>query len=81
MMSDVYRDYLFDVGEYIRTRAFEAKSERDALDKGTADWHFQAGRVLAFNEVISILLQSAEGLGISSADLRLADVVPDRDLV
>lgn len=80
-MSDVFRNYLLDVGDYIRIRAFEAKATRDALDKGTADWQFQAGRVLAFNEVISILLQSAEGFGISSADLRLAEVDPDRDLV
>jgi hypothetical protein len=36
---------------------------------------------MAFNEVVSIMRQQAEGLGIPLADLRLKDVEPDRDLV
>jgi hypothetical protein len=39
------------------------------------------GRVIAFNEVISIVPQEAPGFGIPLRDLQLADIEPDRDLV
>ena len=37
-------------------------------------------RVMAFNEVISIMQQQAEGFEIPLAELRLDDIEPDRDL-
>ncbi len=41
---------------------------------------FKDGRVFAFYEVISIMQNRAEGFGIPLSDLRLDDIVPDRDL-
>jgi hypothetical protein len=37
-------------------------------------------RPLAYYEVVSLMQSSAEGFGIPLADLRLDDIVPDRDL-
>jgi hypothetical protein len=80
MMSTPHRDCLLDVGDEIRRRAFEANSTRDGLDKGTADQIFQSCGVMAFNEVISIMLQTANGLGVARDDLRLSGMDPDQDL-
>jgi len=76
-----YKHYLRDLGEIVKTRALETKEERAREQKGSADYHFQCGHLLAFNEVISILRQQAEGFDISLYDLNLGDIDPDRDLV
>jgi hypothetical protein len=76
-----YKRYLNDLGEIIKTRALEAKAERANEREGSPEFHFQCGRLVAFNEVISILQQQAEGFGIDFADLSLDDIDPDRDLV
>jgi hypothetical protein len=75
-----YENYLFDLGPVIKTRALEARRERDACPEGSLEREFQAGRVMAFNEVISIMQQQAEGFEIPLAELRLDDIEPDRDL-
>lgn len=79
-MSDKHKDYLFDLGFLFKERALEARSQRDGLLPGSLEREFHAGRVLAFNEVISIMQQQAEGLGLPLSDLRLDDIEPDRDL-
>jgi hypothetical protein len=76
-----YKYYLRDLGEIVKIRAFEAKEERDKEEEGSAEYHFQCGRLLAFNEVISILQQQAQGFNISLNDLNLGDIDPDRDLI
>ena len=79
-MSDRHKDYLFDLGFLIKERALEARRERDSASLGSVEREFDAGRVLAFNEVISIMQQQAEGIGLPLSDLRLDDIEPDRDL-
>ena len=74
------KHYLRDLGEIAKTRALEAKDERARKPAGSADYHFQCGRLLAFNEIISILQQQAEGFDINLDDLNLGDINPDRDL-
>jgi len=76
-----YKHYLRDIGEIVKTRALEAKDERAREQEGSAAYHFQCGRLIAFNEVISILQQQAEGFGINLRDLTLDNIDPDRDLV
>jgi hypothetical protein len=79
-MAEKHENYLFDLGPAIKERAIEARRQRDGLPPGSLAREFQSGRVIAFNEVISIMQQQAEGLGIPLADLRLDDIEPDRDL-
>lgn len=78
--SNVYLAYVFDLGHEIKLRAIEAKKDRDSTTVAEAR-HFEAGRVMAYYEVISMMQQNAEGLGIPLTDVRLDDIVPDRDLV
>jgi len=79
-MSDRHKDYLFDLGFLIKERALGARCQRDGSPRGSREYEFNSGRVLAFNEVISIMQQQAEGLGLPLSDLRLDDIEPDRDL-
>jgi len=76
----VYKNYLYDLGPLFLERALDAKAQ---TKKGETegDQLFQTGRLIAFHEVISIMQQQAESFGIPLKDLRLEDVVPERDLV
>ncbi len=78
-MPDLYRDYCVDVVSYIKERALRARQERDRALGETRT--FEDGRLLAFNEVLSIIRQHAEGMDIPLADLKLENLDPDRDLV
>jgi len=76
-----YKHYLEDLGEIVKARALEAKEERTTEPQGSPGYDFQCGRLVAFNEIISIFQQQAEGFGINLAELSLDDIVPDRDLI
>ncbi len=76
-----YKHYLYDLGNLLKTRALESRDERNSASKDSPDYRFEAGRLIAFNEVISILQQQAEGFGIPLNELQLEDIVPDRDLI
>ena len=76
-----YRRYLRALGEIIKTRALEAKDERAKERQGSPAYDFQCGRLVAFNEIISILQRQAGGFGIRLEDLSLGDIDPDRDLI
>lgn len=78
-MAEKHENDLFDLGPVIKERAFEARRQRDGLPRGSLARELQSGRVIALNEVIAIMQQQAEGLGIPLADLRLDDIEPDRD--
>jgi hypothetical protein len=79
-MAEKHENYLFDLGLLLKERALEARRQRDELPEESPDRTFQSGRVIAFNEVISIMQQQAEGFDIPLSDLRLEDIDPDRDL-
>jgi len=79
-VAEKHENYLFDLGLILKERALEARRQRDELPLESPERAFQSGRVIAFNEVISIMRQQAEGFGIPLSDLRLEDIEPDRDL-
>lgn len=79
-MAEKHKNYLYDLGLILKERALEARRQRDKLPLESLDREFQSGRVIAFNELISIMQQQAEGFEIALSDLRLDDVDPDRDL-
>ena len=76
-----YRYYLADLGFLIRERALSAKERRSRENKSSPDYLFEAGRLLAFNEIISLMQQQARGFDIDFKELNLHDIDPDRDLV
>ncbi|MHB0915157.1 MAG: hypothetical protein ACYC4M_05655 [Thermoleophilia bacterium] len=76
-----YKYYLYDLGYDIKLRALEAKHERDDAPDESDTKSYHAGRIMAFNEIISMMQQQAEGFGIPFSDLRLDDIDPDKDLL
>ena len=74
------RHYPFDLGYEGNLSTREAVKQRNAQPAGSAAYEFESGRVLAFCEVISLMQQQAAGMGIPPSDLRLDEIVPDRDL-
>lgn len=79
-MDEVHRNYLFDLGYLLRERALEAKQSAVAA-KGTADESFQTGRLMAYYEVLSLIISQAETFHLPVEDLRLGGLNPDRDLL
>jgi hypothetical protein len=79
-MSELHRNYLFDLGFLLREGTLEAKQALHAA-KGTADEAFQAGRLMAYYEVLSLVVGQARTFGLPPEDLRLEGFDPDRDLL
>lgn len=79
--NDKYKNYLFDLGLIIKERALESRKAREREPKGSGKYLYEAGRIIAFNEVISIMQQQAEGFAIPLEELQLDDIEPDRDLI
>jgi|WetSurMetagenome_2_1015567.scaffolds.fasta_scaffold635566_2 hypothetical protein len=80
-MEKKYQLFLHDLGKVLADRAFEAKHERNVTLGRSDDYHFQSGRLMGFNEVISILQQQAVAFGIDLAEIQIDQIDPDRDLV
>jgi hypothetical protein len=76
-----YRRCLHDVGAALRDRALEARQRKRSVAGASSEYEFESGRLMAFNETISILQQYAEGFDIPASELHLETVEPDRDLV
>ena len=79
-MDKKYQYYLFDLGLLIKQRALEARQQRDVITDDDSERLFQSGRIIAFNGVISIMQQQAEGFDIPLSEIQLDDIEPDRDL-
>lgn len=77
---DKYQNYLYDLGFTLKARALKAKQERDAAPDGSEERTYLSGRLMGFNEALSIIQQDAAGFEIPLAELRLDDLDPDNDL-
>ncbi len=80
-MSEEHRYYLYDLGHEIKRRALEARREYHVAPEGSEKRSINWGRLLELYGVVTLMQQMAEGLGIPLSDLRLDDIVPDRDLL
>ena len=76
-----YEHYVFELGAIIKERAMEAKADHEKSYSGTKAGEFESGRLLAFNEVVSIMQQQAESFDIPLEKLHLQGIDPDRDLL
>lgn len=81
MAQDKHKDYLSDLGYLLKERAKSAKENRDKEVRGSEDYIFESGRLMAYYEVISLMQDQAKAFGIPLKDLRLEDIVPDRDFI
>ena len=73
-------NYILDLGVLITEKALEAKRSRDG-SVGSEDYEFQQGYLMALHEVVSLMQQQADVFGIDRADIGLADLEPETDLV
>ncbi len=74
--NNAWQYYVSDLGKLLREYAFDAKKERDA--KGS---EFELGKLLAYNQVISLMQHQAEVFGLPLEEMGLAGIDPDNDLV
>jgi hypothetical protein len=79
-VSDVHKNYLFDLGYLLREKALEAK-ERQKQARGSDDEAFESGRAMAYYEVMSLLIGQAESFQLPIEDLHIEGLDPDRDLL
>lgn len=70
--------YIYDVATELRKNAVDV---RDQMEKSNeADRTFLSGKLLAYNEVLSLMITQARSFGIDPASLGLGGFDPDRDL-
>nr|BFF09229.1 hypothetical protein GCM10025699_05320 [Microbacterium flavescens] len=72
--------YLHDLGDLVKRSAVQARARRDAA-LNEAEGPFEAGRLFAYVEVISLMQQQAVAFGIDLTELGLDDIDPERDLL
>jgi len=80
-MNDKYKNYLVDLGFLVKERALESKVTKQGEQKDSSNYIYETGRLMAFNEMISIMQQQAEGFEIELSELNLEGIEPDRDLI
>lgn len=78
-MSGPSENYLRDLGQLLKERAREARSEKDEA-MGIDSYDYALGRLMALHEVVSLMQQQAEAFGLDLAALALDDISPERDL-
>ncbi len=81
-----YQAFLWEVGDYIREDALEARDRvaKDRADTSTPEHDpskmFHLGGMLSYYSLVSWMQQVAEPFGIPLEELALQDIDPDRDL-
>jgi hypothetical protein len=78
-VSNVHKNYLFDLGYLLREKALEARERRQQA-RGSDDEAFESGRAMAYQEVMSLLVSQAESFQLPIKDLHIEGLDPDRDL-
>ena len=71
--------YLSDLGTLLLEAARQAKQARDSAKN--AEREFESGRLMAYNEIISLMQQQAEAFDIDLSNIGLAGVDPDKEFV
>ena len=79
-MSDIHANYLGDLGFLLREQATTARDASIAAS-GTDDAAFQAGRLMAYYEVLSLLVSQAEAFQLPLEALRLEGFDPEEELL
>lgn len=78
-MNNAFENYLLDLGQLVKERAFRAKVEKEA-STGTDQYEFELGRLMALHDIVSLMQQQAEAFGIELSALSLEDISPEEHL-
>jgi hypothetical protein len=76
-MPDVHSNYLADLGALLLELAANARVAANEPDAGD----YERGRLFAYYEVISLLLNQARAFQVSAADLGLDGFDAERELL
>ena len=79
-MSDIHKNYLFDLGYLLREQALDAKAEHQRA-KGTDDEAFYSGQRTAYYVVMSLLISQAKAFQLPIEHLHIEGLDSDRDLL
>ncbi len=77
--EETYRDYLLATNELLLEFAREAKRQADTT-RGTDAGNFDAGYLMCFHRVISLMQQQATAFGLEVNDVGLHGIDPNHDL-
>ncbi len=77
---DEFRCYVSDPATILVESAGEVKRQRDSANEASTR-DFECGRLMAYNEVISLMQQQALAFGFTLKDVGLENIDPDRDFV
>lgn len=77
--AETYRLYLLATNELLLDFAREAKAQADAT-RDSEGGSFNAGYLMGFHRVVSLMQQQASAFGLDLDELGLSDVDPNRDL-
>jgi hypothetical protein len=72
--------YLLDLGRLVYERALSAKKQKEVATAGE-ERAYAAGRLMGFNEVVSLMQEQAIAFGIALSATGLEGIDPDRDLL
>lgn len=75
---NTFANYLLDLGNLLKEDALDVKREHSLA--AAADREFLGGKLLAYNEVLSLMLSQAAAFQIDPKSLGLADFDPDKEL-
>jgi hypothetical protein len=75
---DTFANYLLDLGNFLKRDALDVKAERS--NATFADRAFLDGKLLAYNEVLSLMLCQAVAFGLDPKSIGLEDFDPDKEL-
>jgi hypothetical protein len=83
--KDTLQAFIYEICEIIKEDALDAKKEKDKAEKckdeDVEGYMYATGRLMAYYEVVSTIINQAEALGIDLKDLKLDDINPDKDLI
>lgn len=77
--ENTYARYLLDLGRLLKEEAMQARQQ--AKGAPDDDKLFQEGRLLAYNEIVSLMQQQAIAFGLPLDSIGLQGIDPDADLV
>jgi hypothetical protein len=75
---ETFANYLLDLGNFLKRDALDVRAERAKAT--SADRAFLDGKLLAYNEVLSLMLSQAAAFGLDPKSIGLADFDPDKEL-
>ncbi len=75
---ETFAHYLLDLGHLLKREALSVKREHSQA--GSGDRAFLDGKLLAYNEVLSLMLRQAAAFELDPKSLGLEGFDPDNDL-